>query len=48
METYTERIAVANIRGHFAVKYLHIRYKRVGEPVNIARFGVFTAGWLRI
>jgi len=48
METYTQSIAVANIRSHVSVNYLHIRHKRVEEQVNIMRFGVFTAGWLRI
>jgi hypothetical protein len=39
METYIQSSAVANIRGHLSVNYLHISHKRVEEQVNIARFG---------
>lgn len=39
MENYIQSSAVANIRGHLSVNYLHIRHKRVEEQVNIARFG---------
>jgi len=48
METFIQIIEVANIRGHFSVNYLHMRHKRIEKQVNIARFWVFTAGWLRI
>lgn len=48
METYIQNIAVANIRGHLYVNYLHIWHTMVEEQVNIARFGVFKAGRLRI
>ena len=48
METYIQNSAFANIRDCMYEKYLHVSYKRDEEQVNITRFAVFTAGWLRI